>query len=148
MQTLKTIAESTLGRSISPTTQIDQLASQDCINRFASIIQTSAKSRCVSYSDDHQPVHLLWFKRIRHTIWTGPHILFESKPSCVNQWLILSQFFHKWRNMVKFSKEFIFGIIERIKIQISTFCHLSSKKRIWCYFDVWHRITCDLIFWF
>ena len=44
-------------------------------------------------------------------------------------WLILSQFFHKWRNMVTFSKQFIFGIIERMKMQISTFCHFCHQKR-------------------
>ena len=44
-------------------------------------------------------------------------------------WLILSQFSHKWRNMVKFSKGFIFGIIERIKMQIATLCHICHQKR-------------------
>ena len=37
--------------------------------------------------------------------------------------------FHKWRNMVKFYREFIFGIIERINIKISTFCHFCHQKR-------------------
>ena len=44
------------------------------------------------------------------------------------KWRILSQFFHKWRNIVKFLNEFIFGIIERINMQISTFCHVCHQK--------------------
>ena len=44
-------------------------------------------------------------------------------------WLLLSQFFHKWRNIVKFSREFIFGIVERIKLKISSFCHFCHQKR-------------------
>ena len=31
--------------------------------------------------------------------------------------------------MLKFYKEFIFGIIEPIKIQISPFCHFCGQKR-------------------
>ena len=47
-------------------------------------------------------------------------------------WMInLSEFFHKWRNMVKFYQEFIFGIIERInmRMQISIFCHFFHHKK-------------------
>ena len=44
------------------------------------------------------------------------------------QWLILSQLFHKWRNMLKFYKEFIFGTVERINMKISTFCHFCHQK--------------------
>ena len=44
--------------------------------------------------------------------------------------------FHKWRNIVKFSKEFIFGIIERINMKISNFCHFVIRKQnlmlFWC----------------
>ena len=47
----------------------------------------------------------------------------------LNQWLILSQSFHKWRNILKFLKEFIFGIIQRINMQISIFCHFCHQKR-------------------
>ena len=43
------------------------------------------------------------------------------------QWLILS--FHKLKNMVKFSKEFLFVIIKRINKQISTFCHFCHQKK-------------------
>ena len=31
--------------------------------------------------------------------------------------------------MVKFSKQFVFGIIERIKMQILTFCHFCHQKK-------------------
>ena len=44
------------------------------------------------------------------------------------QWLILSQFFHKWRNTVKFFKEFIFVIIECINMQITTIYHFCNQK--------------------
>ena len=40
-------------------------------------------------------------------------------------WLILCRSFHKLKNIVKFYKEFIFVIIERINMQISTFCHIG-----------------------
>ena len=35
----------------------------------------------------------------------------------------------KWRNMVKFYKKFIFGIIEPINMQISTFCCFCHQKK-------------------
>ena len=44
-------------------------------------------------------------------------------------WLILSQSFHKWTNMLKFCYEFIFVIIECINMQISTFCNICHAKR-------------------
>ena len=37
--------------------------------------------------------------------------------------------FHKWSNMVKCYRQFIFAIIERIKLQISSFCHFCHQKR-------------------
>ena len=46
-----------------------------------------------------------------------------------HHWLILSQFFHKLKNIVKFYKEFILGIIEPIKLKISPFCHFCDQKR-------------------
>ena len=48
-------------------------------------------------------------------------------PICI--WLILCQSFHKLKNMVKFYKEFIFVITERINMQISSFCHTCDRKR-------------------
>ena len=47
----------------------------------------------------------------------------------VTYWLILSQFFHKLKNIVKFYKEFLLGIIARIKLKISPFCHFYDEKR-------------------
>ena len=43
--------------------------------------------------------------------------------------LILSQFFHKLKNIAKFYKEFIPDIIERIKLKMSPFCHFCDQKR-------------------
>ena len=43
--------------------------------------------------------------------------------------LILCRSFHKLKTMVKFYKEFIFVIIQRINRQISTFCHICDRKR-------------------
>ena len=34
------------------------------------------------------------------------------------------------------------------KYKFNILSYLSSQKRVWCYFDVQHRITCDLILWF
>ena len=68
---------------------------------------------------------------------TGLHVMtgFLNLFCNIWQWLILYQFFHKWRNMVKFYKEFIFGIIER-NLQISIFCHFCHQKSCtickWC----------------
>ena len=42
--------------------------------------------------------------------------------------LILSQFFHKLKNTVKFYIEFILGIIKRIKLKMSPFCHFCDRK--------------------
>ena len=52
----------------------------------------------------------------------------------------MSQFFHKWRNIVKFSTEFIFVIIERINMQNSTFCNFCHQKKefdVILMHDVW-----------
>ena len=43
--------------------------------------------------------------------------------------LILSQSFHKLKNIVKFYMEFILCIIERIKLKISQVCHCCDQKR-------------------
>ena len=50
---------------------------------------------------------------------TVAHFLID----CEGYRLILSQFFHKFKNIVKFYKEFILGIIKPIKLKISPFCH-------------------------
>ena len=41
----------------------------------------------------------------------------------------LTMCFRKLKNMAKFYKEFVFVIIERINMQISTFCHICDRKR-------------------
>ena len=43
--------------------------------------------------------------------------------------LNLYDLFHKLKKVVKLYKEFIFIIIERINMQISTFCHFCDRKR-------------------
>ena len=47
----------------------------------------------------------------------------------VDSWLILSQSFDKLKNIVTFYKEFIFVIIKRMNMQISTFCPVSHQTR-------------------
>ena len=52
-----------------------------------------------------------------------------SKIVCERYRLILSQSFHKWRNMLKFCYVFIFVIIKCINMWISTFCEFDDQKR-------------------
>ena len=77
------------------------------------------------------------------------------------KWLILHQLFHKLKNIVKFYKEFILGIIERIKLKMSPFCHFCDQKRElnvlwyttydWCVFQLIkflvpeNRIICNVV---